>query len=113
MSVHLIPILALSATGGRWQSLSPAAQILIAVLPLAAVVLLAALSFFFILLDYRRSRLIIERGLSPVPRNIAAKTGLGDSLLGGIVPTAAGLGIITYYALMQAIKKRRQGASGR
>lgn len=132
MSTHVIPILALSATSTRWQSLSPPAQILIAAIPVVAVTLLAALTFFFILVDYRRARLIIEKGLTPLPREIddkllligivslfvgaglliffALKTGLGDSLLGGIIPTAAGLGIITYYVVIQTIKKRRQSA---
>jgi hypothetical protein len=86
-------------------------------------VLLAILSFFFILWDYKRKRLIIERGGTPVPRKIdekllligivalfvgvgllvffALKTGLSDALLGGIIPTTAGLGIITYYGLVQ------------
>jgi hypothetical protein len=133
MPAYVISILALSATNGRWQSLNPTAQILIAAIPLVAVTVLAVLSFFFILVDYRRARLIIEKGLSPVPREIddkllligivslfvgagllvffALKTGLNDSLLGGIIPTAAGLGIITYYIVIQAIKKRRQSAA--
>jgi drug/metabolite transporter (DMT)-like permease len=112
----------LLATGG-WGALRPSAQVLIASLPLVAVVLLAILSFFFILWDYKRKRLIIERGGIPVPRKIdekllligivalfvgvgllvffALKTGLSDALLGGIIPTTAGLGIITYYGLVQ------------
>lgn len=135
MPLQSISLLALAATSGRWQSLSPTAQILIAALPLVAVIVLSVLTFFFLLLDYRRARLAIERGLPPLERNLddkllligivslfvglglllffALKTGLSDSLLGGIVPTAAGLGIITYYILIQAIKKRRHRASGR
>ena len=64
--------------------------------------------------------LIVERGGTPEPRRFHEKLlligivsifvgvgllvffslrhGLHDSLLGGIVPTTAGLGIITYYA---------------
>jgi hypothetical protein len=79
-------------------------------------------------LDYKRKRLIIERGGTPVPRNIdekllligivalfvgvgllvffAFKTGLSDALLGGIIPTTAGLGIITYYVLVQRRKTK-------
>jgi len=111
-----------------WGALRPSAQVLIASLPLVAVVLLAILSFFFILWDYKRKRLIIERGGTPVPRNIdekllligivalfvgvgllvffALKTGLSDALLGGIIPTTAGLGIITYYVLVQRRKAK-------
>jgi hypothetical protein len=117
----------LLSTGG-WGALRPSAQVLIASLPLVAVVLLAILSFFFILWDYKRKRLVIERGGTPVPRNIdekllligivalfvgvgllvffALKTGLSDALLGGIIPTTAGLGIITYYVLVQRRKTK-------
>ena len=118
----------LSASAGGWGALRPSAQVLIASLPLVAVVLLAVLTFFFILWDYKRKRLIIERGGTPVPRNIdekllligivalfvgvgllvffALKTGLSDALLGGIIPTTAGLGIITYYVLVQRRKTK-------
>ena len=111
-----------------WGALRPSAQVLIASLPLVAVVLLAILTFFFILWDYKRKRLVIERGGTPVPRNIdekllligivalfvgvgllvffALKTGLSDALLGGIIPTTAGLGIITYYVLVQRRKAK-------
>jgi hypothetical protein len=117
----------LSTTRG-WVALRPAAQVLIAALPMVAVVLLAILSFFFILWDYKRKRLLIERGGTPVPRNIdekllligivalfvgvgllvffALKTGLSDALLGGIIPTTAGMGIITYYVLVQRRKTK-------
>ena len=121
------PIL-LNASPGGWGSLRPGAQILIASIPVVAVVLLAVLTFFFILWDYRRIRLIVERGGTPVPRNIdekllligivalfvgvgllvffALKTGLSDALLGGIIPTTAGLGIITYYVIVHRGKSK-------
>ncbi len=121
-----VPAVLLS-TGG-WGALRPSAQVLIASLPLVAVVLLAILTFFFILWDYRHKRLVIERGGTPVPRNLdekllligivalfvgvgllvffALKTGLSDALLGGIIPTTAGLGIITYYVLVQRRKAK-------
>jgi hypothetical protein len=121
-------LLSASAPSGGWSSLNPSAQVLIASIPLVAVTLLAVLTFFFILWDYRRIRLIIERGGTPVPRNLdekllligivalfvgvgllvffALKTGLSDSLLGGIIPTMAGLGIITYYLLIHRAKKK-------
>ena len=118
----------LSASGGGWRALRPSAQILIAALPLVAVVLLTVLTFFFMLWDYRHKRLLVERGGTPVPRNLdekllligivalfvgvgllvffALKTGLSDALLGGIIPTTAGLGIITYYVLVQRRKAK-------
>jgi hypothetical protein len=73
---------------------------------------------------------MIERGLNPKPRNIddrllligtvalfvgvgllvffSLKTGLSNSLLGGIIPTASGMGIITYYVLITSLKKKRE-----
>ncbi len=120
-------LLADTAVRGGWGSLRPSAQVLIASIPLVALVLLSVLTFFFILWDYRRARLIIERGGTPVPRRIdekllligivalfvgvgllvffALKTGLSNSLLGGIIPTMTGLGIITYYALIHRTSK--------
>ena len=119
--------LLLSTTRG-WVALRPSAQVLIASLPLVAVVLLSILTFFFILWDYRRKRLVIERGGTPAPRNLdekllligivalfvgagllvffALKTGLSDALLGGIIPTTAGMGIITYYVLVHRRKAK-------
>ncbi len=120
-------LLADTAARGGWGSLRPSAQVLIASIPLVALVLLSVLTFFFILWDYRRARLIIERGGTPVPRRIdekllligivalfvgvgllvffALKTGLSNSLLGGIIPTMTGVGIITYYALIHRSSK--------
>jgi hypothetical protein len=110
-----------------WPRAGTAAQVLVAAIPVVAVSLLAVLSFFVLLWDYR---LLIERGLTPKPRNIddkllligivalfvgigllvffGLKTGLSNSLLGGIIPTASGLGIITYYILIEYLKKKRE-----
>lgn len=110
-----------------------AAQVLIASTPVVAVALLAVLTFFFILWDYKKQRMMIERGITPKPRNIddkllligivslsvgigllvffSLKTGLSNSLLGGIIPTASGTGIITYYILIQQAKKREREKS--
>jgi heme/copper-type cytochrome/quinol oxidase subunit 2 len=108
--------------------MTPAAQLLIAILPLVAVVLLAVLTFFIILWDYRAKKASIEKGQQPVPRNIDDKllligivslfvgvgllvffvlyNGLSNSLLGGIIPLAVGLGIITHYIIMQTRRNR-------
>ncbi len=125
----LLLTIAIEQVDRGWSSLGTAAQILIAAIPVVAVALLAVLTFFFALWDYRKQRLMIERGLTPTPRNIddkllligivalfvgmgllvffGVKTGLSDSLLGGIIPTAVGLGIVTYYILMQQVKNKR------
>ncbi len=121
----VLPLLRTNSTG--FVSLNPSAQVLIASLPMVAIILLAVLTFFFILWDYRKNRLIIEKGGTPVPRVIdekliligivslfvgagllvffALKTGLSNSLLGGIIPTMAGLGIITYYSVFHRFRK--------
>jgi uncharacterized membrane protein len=120
----------LQETTRGWSQGGSAAQVLIAAIPIVAVSLLALLSFFVILWDYRKQRLMIERGLIPKPRNIddrllligivalfvgvglllffGLKTGLSNSLLGGIIPTASGMGIITYYILIHHLKKKRE-----
>jgi hypothetical protein len=121
---------ALLQSARGWPRAGTAAQVLVAAIPVVAVSLLALLSFFVLLWDYRKYRLMIERGLTPKPRNIddkllligivalfvgigllvffGLKTGLSNSLLGGIIPTASGLGIITYYILIEYLKKRRE-----
>jgi hypothetical protein len=121
---------ALLQSARAWPRAGTAAQVLVAAIPVVAVSLLAVLSFFVLLWDYRKYRLLIERGLTPKPRNIddkllligivalfvgigllvffGLKTGLSNSLLGGIIPTASGLGIITYYILIEYLKKKRE-----
>jgi hypothetical protein len=121
---------ALLETTREWPRLGSAAQVLIASTPVVAVALLAVLTFFFILWDYKKQRMMIKRGITPKPRNIddkllligivslsvgigllvffSLKTGLSNSLLGGIIPTASGMGIITYYILIQQAKKKRE-----
>jgi len=116
-----------AAQSGGFPSLSPAAQVLIAALPLVAVVLLAVLAFFSMLWDHQKNRIIISRGERPVPRNIddkilllgvvalfvgiglllffALHDGMSNSLLGGIIPVAAGLGTITHYAFARRRRK--------
>jgi len=121
---------ALHQTTREWSEINSAAQVLIAAIPIVSVSVLAVLSFFVILWDYRKQQLMIERGLNPKPRNIddrllligivalfvgvgllvffSLKTGLSNSLLGGIIPTASGMGIITYYVLITSLKKKRE-----
>ena len=117
-----------AAQSGGFPSLSPAAQVLIAALPLVAVVLLAVLAFFSMLWDHQRNTIIVARGEKPVPRDIddkilllgvvalfvgigllvffALHDGITNSLLGGIIPVAAGLGTITHYAVS---RRRKNG----
>jgi hypothetical protein len=106
-----------AASGG----LTDTAQVLIAILPLASVLVLGVLVFCFMLWDHRKKIIIINKGGTPQPRNIDDKllllgivaifTGAGlivfsaiysgftPSLLGGIVPFTAGAGVVTHYAV--------------
>lgn len=106
--------------------LTPASQLMIAILPLIAVVVFGLLSFFFFLWEYKKNKTIIEKGGEPKPTYLDEKlllvgivalfvgaglflffliyNGLDASLLGGIIPTTSGLGIITYFIV---IKKKR------
>lgn len=133
--MNLVPIRWIAETAvlqstREWSQVSSAAQVLIAAIPVVSVSVLAVLSFFVVLWDYRKQRLMIERGITPKPRyfddkllliGIVAlfvgvgllvffglKTGLSNSLLGGIIPTASGMGIITYYILISGLKKIRE-----
>ena len=121
---------ALQQTSREWSQVNSAAQVLIAAIPIVSVSVLAVLSFFVVLWDYKKQRLMIERGLTPKPKNIddkllligivaffvgaglliffGLKTGLSNSLLGGIIPIASGMGIITYYILIYRLKKSRE-----
>jgi hypothetical protein len=121
---------ALHQSTREWSQINSASQVLIAAIPVVSVSVLAVLSFFVILWDYRKQQLMIERGQTPKPKNIddkllligivalfvgvgllvffGLKTGLSNSLLGGIIPTASGMGIITYYILISSLKKYRE-----
>lgn len=110
--------------------LSQTAEVLISSLPLVAVVVLGILFFFNLLWDYKKSRLIIERGGTPPPKNIEEKilligivslfvglglmvffiiyAGLSDSLLGGIIPTMVGMGIIVHYLFIHLPKRGKE-----
>jgi hypothetical protein len=102
--------------------LNDAAQVIIAIVPLVSVIVLGILSFFFILWDQKNRSLIIQKGGTPPSHKLDEKilllgivsfvigiglliffiifNGLSPSLLGGIIPTSAGLGIIIGYAII-------------
>jgi hypothetical protein len=118
-----------AGTRAGFVSLSRAAQVLIAALPLVAVIVLGILSYFYLLWDYRKNMLIIEKNGTPRERNIddkllllgvvalfvgaglllffALHSGVSNSLLGGIIPTMTGLGIITHYILVRKLRKKQ------
>ena len=91
---------ALQETTRQWPRLSAAAQILIASIPVVAVALLAVLTFFFILWDFKKQRVMIERGITPKPRNVDDKL-----LLIGIVSLFVGIGLLVFFSLKTGLSK--------
>ncbi|MBN2531762.1 MAG: hypothetical protein JXB88_02660 [Spirochaetales bacterium] len=111
-----IPVLDIS--GGLCDS----AQVIIAIVPLVSVIVLGILTFFFMLWDHQKRMIIIQKGGSPPSHRIDEKllllgivalfigigltvffiiyNGMNPPLLGGIIPTTAGLGIITAYIIL-------------
>ncbi len=107
--------------------MAAAAQVLLSLIPIVAIVIVGILSFFALQWDNRKRLLIIEKGGRPAPRSIDDKllligivalfvgigltvffsvhNGLSNSLLGGIVPMMVGLGVITSYAVIWRTKK--------
>jgi hypothetical protein len=108
--------------------LSPVAQILLAAAPLAALVLVGTLVFFWMLWDHQRRLMIISRGGEPPPRmrpervgltgfvslfvGVAlmlffwATQGIDEALLIGLIPAAAGAGIVMYQRLCRSARER-------
>lgn len=102
--------------------MSQAAEVLIALLPIVSVLAVGVLYFFYMLWEFRKARMLIEKGKSPPPSRFnerllligivalcvgvglliyfLLKGGLSDALLGGIIPTATGVGIIIYYRIV-------------
>lgn len=112
--------------------LVPSAQVIISILPIVAVVVCSILLFFYLLWEHKKNKLIIEKGDKPAPRQLDEKllligivslfvgvglsfffllyNGLDESLLGGIIPTTVGLGIVTYYIIIQ--RKHQRSSDG-
>jgi len=113
--------------------LSLVAQILLAALPLAALVLVGVLVFFWMLWDHQRRLMIITHGGSPPPRLPPGRLmltgvislfvggaltlffwvaqGLGHAMLVGVVPAAAGAGIVAYLRVARGGAVRDRGGS--
>ena len=104
-----------------FRSLAVPAQVLIAILPLVAVIMLSVLLFFTLMWEFKKKKMLIEKGqeherplgyeklflLGIVSFCIGAglvvffalNSGISSSLLGGIIPAMAGLGIIIFYGV--------------
>lgn len=107
--------------------LNDAAQVLLALLPIISVVVVGILTAIITVLDHKQRIIILEKSGELPPRKIndkifligllstfigitltvffAVKDGFNDSLLGGILPTATGLGLITYILINAKNKK--------
>ena len=108
--------------------MNAAAQVLIALLPLVSVILVGILYFFYLLWEYRKAQLLIEKG-NPLPPSrfnermlligivalcvgagllvyFLLKEGLTDALLGGIIPVSTGIGILIYYRIVRSSETR-------
>jgi len=101
----------------------PGAQILISILPLVTIAGLGVLAYFYMKWEHQKRMLIIEKGGMPPPKRFNEKllligilsvfigicltiffivqAGWSYELLGGIIPLAAGLGILTYLTMVR------------
>lgn len=112
------------------EGISSAAQVLIAIIPIAGIVMGSTVIFFYLLWNHRQKTLLIQAGqykkqefdlisfsllsgllLSAVGVALTVLLsiveGASYSLLGGIIPMSMGIGLVTYYIL-----KRRQKRDG-
>lgn len=101
---------------------SPAAQLMITVIPIVGIVVAGVVVFFFLLWNHRQRMAQIERGIKPEPLIdlksfslllglLATAVGLvltvvsllarqgGYGLLGGLIPFAAGVSFLVYYRI--------------
>jgi len=104
---------------------SAAAQVIIAIIPLAGIVMGAVVVFFYLLWNHRRRTLLIKVGhynrpdfdilsfslltgllLSSVGLTLtvflAIVTGPTYGLLGGIIPLSMGVGLLAYYVIRRS-----------
>lgn len=101
---------------------SPAAQLMITVIPIVGIVVAGVVVFFFLLWNHRQRMAQIERGMTPPPlinlRSFSLLLGLlatavglaltvvsllaergGYGLLGGLIPLSVGVGFLVYYRI--------------
>mgnify|MGYP006297434011 CR=1 FL=1 len=102
---------------------SPAAQLMITVIPIVGIVVTGVVVFFFLLWNHRQRMAQIERGIKPDPlidlKSFSLLLGLlattvgavltivallarqgGYGLLGGLIPVAVGIGFLIYYRIV-------------
>lgn len=101
---------------------SPAAQLMITVIPIVGIVVAGVVVFFFLLWNHRQRMAQIQQGMKPEPlidlKSFSLLLGLlstavgvvltlaallarqgGYGLLGGLIPLAVGIGFLVYYGI--------------
>ena len=109
------------------QTTSLAAQVIISIIPIVGIVMGSVVVFFYLLWSHRRRTLLIKSGhfqrpdfdllsfslltgllLSAVGLALtvflALALGINFGLLGGIIPLAVGIGLLTYYGIKRSDK---------
>jgi phosphotransferase system glucose/maltose/N-acetylglucosamine-specific IIC component len=104
------------------QEYATAARVIIAIIPLAGIVMGAVVVFFYLLWDHKRKTLLIQAGQYVKPRFdlltfslltglllscvglaltifLAITLGASFGLLGGIIPLAIGIGLLVFYGI--------------
>ena len=110
------------------QSTFYAAQVIISIIPIVGIVMGSVVVFFYLLWNHKRRTLLIKAGqyqrpyfdllafsllagllLSAVGLALtvflAIALGVNFGLLGGIIPLAAGTGLLTYYGIRRSDRR--------
>jgi hypothetical protein len=108
-------------------TLSTAAQVIIAIVPIVGIVMGCVVVFFYLLWSHIRKTLLIKTGQYKKPDFdllsfslltglllgsvgisltvfLAVAQGIGYGLLGGIIPLSIGIGLLVYYGLNRGDK---------
>ena len=104
------------------QTTSPAAQVIISIIPIVGIVMGSVVVFFYLLWNHRRRTLLIKAGQYQRPDFdllsfsllaglllatvglaltifLAIALGFSFGLLGGVIPLAVGTGLLVYYGI--------------
>ena len=107
------------------QITSQAAQVVISVIPIVGIVMGSVVVFFYLLWNHKRRTLLIKAGQYQRPEFdlltfsllaglllsavgfaltvfLAIALGANFGLLGGIIPLAVGIGLLTYYGIRRS-----------
>ena len=104
------------------QMRSSAAQVIVSIIPIVGIVMGSVVVFFYLLWNHKRRTLLIKAGQYQRPEFdllsfslltglllttvglamtvfLAIALGVNFGLLGGIIPLAVGIGLLTYYGI--------------